>query len=121
MSPDAIIRLYDEHSPRLYALALRILGDENAAAAVLEEVFASQSVPEDFAGLVRTVREKSLGRPNRMSGPSVGNVGEAPTPRVLVEEAFFHGRSVTDLATTFSLDEASVRVMLRRGLDELKP
>lgn len=120
MSPNAIIELYDEHSPRLYALALRILGDEAAAAGVLEEVFVSRPVPEDFAGLVRAVREKSLGRQNRMSGRSVGNVGEAPAPRVLVEEAFFHGRSVADLATTFSLDEATVRVMLRRGLDELK-
>jgi len=120
MSPDEVIRLYDEHAPRLYALALRILGDETAAAGVLEEVFGTQPVPMDFGGLVRAVREKSLARQNRMSGRSVGNVGEAPTPRVLVEEAFFYGRSVTDLATTFSLDEASVRVMLRRGLDELK-
>jgi|SRR6185436_907023 len=120
MSPDTIIALYDEHSPRLYALALRILGDEQAAGEVLEEVFVSQAVPGDLGGLVRVVREKSLGRQNRMSGRSVGKVGEAPSPRELVEEAFFHGRSVADLATTFSLDEATVRVMLRRGLDELK-
>ena len=120
MGPDDIIRLYDEHSPLLYALALRILGDETAAAEVLEEVFVGQGVPGDLGGLVRAVREKSLERQNRTSGRSVGKVGEAPSPRVLVEEAFFHGRSVADLATTFSLDEASVRVMLRRGLDELK-
>ena len=117
--PDIIV-LYDEYAPRLYALALRILGDEKAAAEVLEEVFVSPTVPGDFGGLVRAVREKSLARENRTSGRSVVNGGEAPTPRLLVEEAFFQGKSVSDLARTFSLSEQAVRVMLRQGLDELK-
>jgi DNA-directed RNA polymerase specialized sigma24 family protein len=115
-----ILALYDDYAPRLYALALRITGDETAAAAVLEEVFASQQVPDFFVDLVRIVREKSLARPNRSSAPRVVNEGGAPTPRRLVEEAFFEGKSVADLAKTFSLDESGVRIMLRRGLDELK-
>lgn len=115
-----IISLYDAYAPRLYALALRITGDQEAAAAVLEEVFTSQQVPGNLVELVRAVRERSLARPNRTTGRHVVENGGAPTPRRLVEEAFFEGKSVADLAKTFSLDESGVRVMLRRGLDELK-
>jgi DNA-directed RNA polymerase specialized sigma24 family protein len=120
MGPDDILRLYDAHAPRLYALALRITGDEKTAAEVLEEVFVSEPQPDDLAGLVRATREKSLARENRSSGRSVLQDGEALTPRLLVEEAFFHGRSVADLSKTFSLDEQAVRVMLRKALDEFK-
>lgn len=116
MSPEMVIALYDEHAPRLYALALRILGDEQAAAEVLEEVFTAPSVPGDFRGLVLAVREKSLARPNRPTVPPVVGAGVVPDAGLLVEQAFFHGRSVTDLARDFAMDEQSVRVMLRDGL-----
>jgi len=115
-----ILALYDEYAPRLYAIALRITGDEKAAARALEDVFVTNPVPGDLAGLVRAVREKSLGRENRTSGRSVVSDGGAPTPRLVVEKAFFEGKSVADLAKTFSIDEKTVRVMLRQGLDELK-
>jgi DNA-directed RNA polymerase specialized sigma24 family protein len=39
---------------------------------------------------------------------------------MLVEKAFYEGKSVADLAKTFAIDENAVRVMLRQGLDELK-
>ena len=120
MGPDEIIRLYDAHAPRLYALALRIMGDEKTAADVLEEVFVSEPLPADLPGLVRATREKSLARQNRTSGRSVIEPGGVPAPRLLIEEAFFHGKNVADLAKTFSLDEETVRVMLRSGMDELK-
>jgi DNA-directed RNA polymerase specialized sigma24 family protein len=115
-----IAALYDEHASRLYAIALRITGDETLAADVLEEVFTTTPVPTDLGGLVRAVREKSLARENRSSGRSVVSDGEAPTPRRLVDAAFFEGKSVAELSKTFSLDEKTVRVMLRQGLDELK-
>ena len=115
-----ILALYDEHAARLYALALRITADEATATAVIEDVFTTPPVPTDLGGLVRAVREKSLERPNRSGGRPVHPDGGAPTPRRLVEEAFFEGKSVTELAKTFSLDENTVRVMLRQGLDELK-
>jgi len=115
------LALYDEFAPRLYAVALRITGgDAETAARVLEEVFVTDPVPADLGALVRAVREKCLSRENRMSGRSVVGSGGAPTPRRLVEEAFFQGKSVTELAKTFSVDENAVRVMLRQGLDELK-
>lgn len=115
-----IVALYDEFAPKLYALALRITGDEQIAGDVLEEIFTSPPVPTDLGGLVRAVREKSLGRENRSSVRSVVSDGEAPTPRRLVEAAFFEGQSLGDLSKTFSIDEKTVRVMLRQGLDELK-
>lgn len=115
-----IVRLYDEHAARLYAIALRITGDDQAAAEALEEVFVSPSVPDDLVGLVRAIREKSLARQNRSSGRSVVKSGGAPTPRLVVEKAFFEGQSIAELAKTFSIDPQAVRVMLRQGLDELK-
>ena len=121
MSPEQVIRLYDEHAPRLYALALRILGgDEKSAASVLEEVFVSEPVPEDFTGLVRAVRDRAVGRQIRTGVRSVVSDGGVPSPRQLVEEAFYNGRSVPDLAKTFSIDEKAVRGMLIEGMAELR-
>jgi DNA-directed RNA polymerase specialized sigma24 family protein len=115
-----ILALYDEYAPRLYALALRITGDEQASARVLEDVFTISPVPDTAGELVQAVREKSLQVENRTSGRSVVSDGGAPTPRILVEKAFYEGKSVAELAKTFSIDENAVRVMLRQGLDELK-
>jgi DNA-directed RNA polymerase specialized sigma24 family protein len=120
MSPEELTTLYDEHSPRLYALALRILGDEAAAAEVLEEVFTTRPLPMDLGGLVRLTRDLSLNRPIRSAGSSVDRVGGVPSPRLLVEEAFFRGRSVADLARAFAIDEERVRGMLRDGMAELR-
>ena len=116
MSPDEIMRLYDEYAPRLYALALRITGEEQAAADVLEDVFTSPPVPADFTGLVRITRERAI----QKAGRPVVSGGGVPTPRLLVEEAFFRGRSVTDLAETFAIEEQAVRGMLIEGMAELR-
>jgi DNA-directed RNA polymerase specialized sigma24 family protein len=120
MAFDDIVSLYDEYAPRLYAIALRITGDEQIAADVLADVFTSPPVPTGLGGLVQAVREKSLARGNRSSGRSVVSDGGAPSPRRLVEAAFFEGKSLAELSKTFSIDEKTVRVMLRDGLDELK-
>lgn len=120
MSPDEIMRLYDEHAPRLYALALRIGSDEKVAAEVLEAVFVTEPVPEDFAGLVRAVRERAIEKENRTSGRSVESRSGVPSPRLLVEEAFYRGRSVAELAKTFSMEEQVVRGMLIEGMAELR-
>ena len=119
-SSSEVIALYDEHSPRLYALALRITGDPAAAAAVLEEVFTSRPLPAELEGLARITRERALARYDRSAAAPVEVSGMKPVPRTLVEEAFFHGRSVADLAGAYSLPEETVRMMLRDGMAELR-
>lgn len=119
-SPDEVLALYDAHAPRLFALALRITGDEAKAAAVLEEVFTSKAVPAELAELVRLTREKSLGRYDRSAAPSVEPSGMKPVPRQLVEDAFYGGMSLADLARVYSLPEEAVRGMLVTGMAELR-
>lgn len=119
-SPDEVLALYDAHAPRLYALALRITGDEAAAAAVIEEVFTSAAVPAELGELVRLTREKSVGRHIRSQAPSVEPSGMKPFPRQLVEDAFYGGMSVADLARVYALSEQMVRSMLATGMAELR-
>ena len=98
--------LYDRHAAQLFALALRITGDRAAAA----EVIAGE------ASLVRATRDAALARRGRtavaISGP--------PTPKVLVEAAFYGGQRVSDLSETYALPERTVRSMLRDGMAQLK-
>jgi DNA-directed RNA polymerase specialized sigma24 family protein len=118
---DDVMRLYDEHAPRLYAVALHILGDRDAAAGVLESVFVdvANGSPGDFASLVRAIRDRALaGRIQPPPAPVVPP--EPPTPRTLVEQAFYEGMTVTALAKQYSLSEEVVRSMLRDGMAELR-
>lgn len=115
-----ILSLYDAHAPRLFALALRITGDEGAAAAVLEEVFTSEAVPPELAGLVRLTRERALARYNRSAAGPVEPSGMKPFPRQLIEDVFYGGMSVADLARIYSLPEETVRTMLTTGMAELR-
>ena len=117
--PD-ILALYDAHAPRLFALALRITGDEGAAAAVLEEVFTSEAVPSELADLVRLTRERALARYDRSVLAPVEPSAMKPVPRQLVEDAFYGGMSVADLARIYSLPEETVRTMLTTGMAELR-
>jgi DNA-directed RNA polymerase specialized sigma24 family protein len=119
-SPDEILRLYDEHAPRLFALALRITGDEAGAAAVLEDVFTSEAVPAELAQLVRMTRERALARYDRSGAAAVDSPGMKPVPRQLVEDAFYGGMSVADLARVYSLSEDSVRALLITGMEQLR-
>jgi DNA-directed RNA polymerase specialized sigma24 family protein len=120
VSPDDVLALYDAHAPRLFALALRITGDERLAAGVIEEVFTSATVPAELADLVRLTREKSLTRYDRSAAVSVESPGMKPSSRQLVEDAFYGGMSVADLARVYSLPEETVKAMLTSGMRELR-
>ena len=120
--------LYERHAARIYALALRVTSRSEDAAAVVEDVFVSladgsaQYDPQTgsvSAWLLRLARDRSLERQIRSESAPV-SVGSAPTPRSLVEEAFYGGKGVADLAARHSLSEASVREMLRTGMAELR-
>lgn len=114
------MRLYDAHAPRLFALALRITGDEKTAAAVIEEVFTSEAVPAELAGLVTLTRQKSLERYDRSGARAVESPGMKPFPRQLVEDAFYGGMTVGDLARVYGLPEETVKAMLATGMAELR-
>ena len=43
-----------------------------------------------------------------------------PVPRQLVEDAFYGGMSVADLARVYSLPEETVRELLRTGMSEFR-
>jgi len=116
------MRLYDEHAPRLYAVALHILGQPDAAASVLESVFvdvANGAVAGDIGSLIRAIRDLALAKKGR-TAPAPVVPSEAPGPRVLVERAFYEGMTVSDLAMRYDLREELVRTMLREGMAELR-
>ena len=125
MTSQDIQDLYDAHAPRLYALALRITGDRDAAAAAIEDAFLrlweSADAPGDapFPMLVRLTRERALARRQGQSAP--GDVGTmSATPARLIEELFFGGFSLRDLAGRYGLGESQVRRMIRDGMAALR-
>lgn len=118
--------LYDRHAPLLFAVALRITSDRNAAARALEETFAQlRGYDAQFgspeAWLLRTVRDRALAQQDRSAATTVGQmVGGPPTAKQLVEEAFYRGRTASDLARAHGLDEREVRRMLHDGIADLR-
>ena len=121
--------LYDNYSSRVYTLALRITGDREAAADIVEDLFVrigNGSLAHDPRGggsfdawLIRTARDASLARREAQLPVSSVHQSEA-TPRSLVEAAFFGGMSATELAKMHSLGEDEVRRRLCYGMAELR-
>ncbi|HEX7191348.1 MAG TPA: sigma factor [Thermoanaerobaculia bacterium] len=119
---------YDGHASRVYALALRITGDRDIAAEVVEELFVGirngtlahdRSRGSLEAWLIRTARDIALEHREGQTAVAAVQTMEA-TPRALVEGAFFGGLTVPELARTFSLTEDEVRQRLRGGMAELR-
>jgi len=109
--------LYDRHAPRLFAVALRITSDRNSAARALEETFAllrgyDTRFGSPEAWLLRTVRDRALAQQDRSASTNVGQmVGGPPTARQLVEEAFYRGRTASDLARAHGLEDRGAAVI----------
>jgi RNA polymerase sigma-70 factor (ECF subfamily) len=126
--PESVAALYDRHAPRMYAIALRILGDSAAAAAVIESIFTSicegslrydQRAGSPASWLIRMTRDRSLAR-QAQTGVSSVDLSGTPTPGSLVEAAFYSGMSVGELARRSGLPEDRVRAMLRDGMTALR-
>ncbi|HKO57808.1 MAG TPA: sigma factor [Thermoanaerobaculia bacterium] len=124
----ALAELYDRHSLPLFAVALRIAGSHGDASAAIEDLFlalwdGSASYDPHYGSpkswLVRLVRENALTRQAQNASASV-DATEALTPRLLVEQAFYGGRGVEELARAHSLTNEQVRAMLCRGMSELR-
>lgn len=117
---------YDAHASRVYALALRVTGDRDVAAEVVEELFVgirNGTLVHDRgsveAWLIRTARDIALEHREGQTAAAAVGAMEA-SPRALVEGAFFGGLTVPELARTFSLSEEEVRQRLRHGMAELR-
>jgi DNA-directed RNA polymerase specialized sigma24 family protein len=114
--------LYDRYASRLYAIALRITNDGDAAADALESAFVALSrkdaVGDPAAYLVHAVRDCALARQTRPGSATV--VVPEPSPRSMVEEAWYDGMTVSDLATRYGISEAKARGMLCDGMAELR-
>jgi DNA-directed RNA polymerase specialized sigma24 family protein len=114
--------LYDRHASRLYAIALRITGDRDAAADALEAAFVALSRNADagdpLAYLVHATRDGALARQTRPASTTV--VVSEPSARSMVEEAWYNGMTVSDLAKRYGISEAKARGMLCDGMAELR-
>ena len=117
----AVAELYDRHAPRLYALAMRIAGNAEAAGDALEEAFLElcrqEGTGDPIIILLRATRDAALARQGQKPSPTV--LPSEGTPRRLVEDAWY-GMSVSDLAKTYGIPEHKVRGMLRDGMAELR-
>ena len=125
MGPQEVESLYDAYAPRLYALALRITGEEGTAADALEEAFvrlselADETGEDQFRILVRLTRDAALTR--RYVQSESGTVHRSgATPAGLVEELYFGGLSLQELAGRYRLGEAELRRMIREGMTALR-
>ncbi|HEX3579205.1 MAG TPA: hypothetical protein VHY33_11640 [Thermoanaerobaculia bacterium] len=114
--------LYDRYASRLYAVALRITNDRDAAADALESAFVALSQTADAgdqaAYLIHATRDCALARQTRPASAPV--VGAEPSPRSMVEDAWYNGMTVSDLATRYGISQAKARGMLCEGMAELR-
>jgi hypothetical protein len=119
---ESLGEIYDRHASRLYAIALRITNDRDAAADALESAFVSLSknagVGDPLAYLVHATRDSALARQTRPGSAPV--VTEEPSPGSMVENAWYNGMTVSDLATRYGISEAKARGMLCDGMAELR-
>jgi predicted RNA polymerase sigma factor len=118
----SLAELYDLHAARLYAIALRITDDRDAAADALESAFVALSRNDDIgdplAYLVHATRDCALARQTRPASAPV--VQQEPSARSMVEDAWYKGMTVNDLANRYGISEAKARGMLCEGMAELR-
>ena len=114
--------LYDRHASRLYAIDLRIPGDGDTAADALEAAFLALSRNDDIddpaAFLIHATRDCALARQTRPASASV--VQKEADPRTLVEDAWYNGMNVSDLAKRYGIAEEKARGMLCDGMAALR-
>ena len=84
--------LYDKYAAHLFALALRITGDDAAAAEIISSAFLTLGDDADEASLVRATRDAALARrgraavatsgpPTPLTAPLLGQASRTPRQR----------------------------------------
>jgi DNA-directed RNA polymerase specialized sigma24 family protein len=110
----------------MYAVALRVLGQEDQACAALEAAFLalwegrvlySPILGNPPAWLVRVARDHAVAM-----RPAAAPVKRetTPTPRQLVEDVFLGGNRIDEIARTYAIPDHKVRELLRCGMAELR-
>ncbi len=114
--------LYDRHAARLYAIALRITNDPDAAADALEAAFVALSQNDDVRDaatyLIHATRDFALARQTQPAPAAV--VPKEADPRTIVEDAWYNGLNVADLATRYGIAEERARGLLCEGMAQLR-
>jgi predicted RNA polymerase sigma factor len=114
--------LYDRHSARLYAIALRVTDDGDAAADALEAAFVALSQSDDpgdeLAYLIHATRDCALARQTQPASAAV--VPKEASPRNIVEDAWYKGMNVNDLAARYGIPEEKARGLLCEGMAQLR-
>ena len=114
--------LYDRHAARLYAVALRITNDRDAAADALEAAFVglarNDAAGDPAAYLIHAVRDCALAGQTRPASAAV--VPSEASPRSIVEDAWYKGMNVNDLATRYGIPETKARGLLCEGMAQLR-
>src|SRR4051794_11202776 len=114
--------LYDRYASRLYAIALRITNDRDAAADALESAFVSLSrsgdVTDPAGYLIQATRHCPLARQTRPASAPV--VTQDPSARTMAQDAWHNGMTVNDLGTRYGMSEAKARAMLCDAMAELR-
>jgi len=101
---------------------LRITNDRDAAADALEAAFVALSQNDDAGDpatyLIHTTRDCALARQTQPSPAAV--VSKEADPRALVEDAWYNGMSVNDLAARYGIPEEKARGLLCEGMAQLR-
>jgi len=116
-------RLYDRYSAAMYAVALRVAGgNRDAASRAIEQAFIavwSGRYADDAASLLRAARDCAVAERRTSQAPPSASAPQ-PTPIQLVEEAFFGGKRVDEIARAHALPVGEVRNLLQSGMAQLR-
>ena len=138
-----LAELYDRHVHSAYGLAHQITGRADVAAAVTEEVFrdlARTTAPEAFERrLLSEVHRRSVAwmrqacnpaahpelvpapsaHPDVTTGDQAGLSALPDDERTAISNAYFFGRTYTEIAAGMQVGTGQVAELLRRGLERL--
>jgi RNA polymerase sigma-70 factor (ECF subfamily) len=115
----AMRALFARYRVRVYRWLLRLVDDESLAEDLLSEVFLDlwRHVPDTADDPEVTLQKKNRAEALRQSLPRL-----SPEHREVIDLAYYHGKSVKEIAEIVSISEATVKTRMfyaRRKLAEL--